>query len=241
MVEFILAAIVAPALFWAAYLYYKDRFQPEPLVKFGTAYLLGLAAAFVCLKSHGLLPLVGVAEDPSALMMSGRSFPFLVYSIAVTGFLEELFKFLPFLLVIVRFPEFDEPTDGLIYAGAIALGFASFENITQCAVLEGFERLGRAFASPLTQAMFSSIWGYTVGKARVERRAVAWPAVRGLVLAALCHGVFNFLTTSATLHLLSAVLILVIWIWVIVKLERAGKRSAQAVARPLKGESGHER
>jgi RsiW-degrading membrane proteinase PrsW (M82 family) len=182
----------------------------------------------ICLKFHGLLPLVGVAEDPSALMMSGRRLPFLVYSVAVTGFLEETFKFLPFFLVIVRFREFDEPTDGLIYAGAIALGFASFENIIQCAVLEGFERLGRAFASPLTQAMFSSIWGYAVGKARIAGRALAWPAVRGLVLAALCHGVFNFLTTSAALHVLSAALILVIWVWVIIKLERAEKRSAQA-------------
>jgi len=227
MVEFILAAIIAPALFWAGYFYYQDRFQPEPLVKFGTAYLLGLAAALLCLKFQGLLPLIGVAEDPSALMMSDRRLAFLVYSIAVTGFLEEAFKFLPFLLVIVRFREFDERTDGLIYAGAIALGFASFENITQCAVLEGFERLGRAFGSPLTQAMFSSFWGYAVGKARIEGRAILWPAVRGLILAALCHGVFNFLTTSATLHVLSAAPILVIWVWVIVKLERAGKRSTE--------------
>ena len=240
MVEFFVAAIIAPALFWAGYYYYKDRFQPEPLVKFGTAYLLGLAAAFICLKSHGLLPFVGVAEDPSALMMSGRSLPFLVYSVAVTGFLEEAFKFLPFLLVIVRFREFDEPTDGLIYAGAIALGFASFENIIQCTVLEGFERLGRAFAAPLTHAMFASIWGYAVGKARIAGRPLAWPAVRGLVLAALCHGVFNFLTTSATLHLLSAALILVVWVWVIVKLERAGKRPGQDGRGPSPGETARE-
>lgn len=223
MVEFFLAAIIAPALFWAGYYYYKDRFQPEPLVKFGTAYLLGLAGAFLCLKFHGLLPLVGVAEDPSALMMSGRRLPFLAYSVAVTGFLEEAFKFLPFVLVVVRFREFDEPTDGLIYAGAIAMGFASFENITQCAVLEGFERLGRAFATPLTQAMFSSLWGYAVGKARIEGRTITWPAVRGLALAALCHGLFNFLTTSATLHVLSTAVVLVVWAWVIVKLERAEK------------------
>ncbi len=227
MVEFVLAAIIAPALFWAGYYYYKDRFQPEPLVKFGTAYLLGLGAAFLCLKFHGLLPLVGLPEDPSALMLSGRRLPFLVYSIAVTGFLEELFKFLPFVLVVVRFRAFDEPTDGLVYAAAVALGFASFENVLQCAVLEGFERIGRAFASPLTHAMFSSLWGYLVGKARVERRAIAWPAVRGLVLAAFFHGLFNFLTTSVTLHLLSAVLVLGVWVWVIIRLERAGKLAAQ--------------
>jgi protease PrsW len=240
MVEFILAAIIAPALFWAGYFYYQDRFQPEPLLKLGTAYLLGWAAAFLCLKASGLLPLVGVAADPSALMMAGRRLPFLVYSVAVTGLLEETFKFLPFLLIIIRFREFDEPTDGLIYAGTVALGFASFENITQCAVLEGFERLGRAFASPLTQAMFSSIWGYAVGKARVEGRALVWPAAGGLALAALCHGVFNFLTTSPLLRLLSAVLILVVWIWVIIKLERAAKRATRDGGKSLPGEPDRE-
>ena len=49
IVEIFLAGIIAPALFWTGYFYYKDRLRPEPLLKFGTMYLLGLATAFICL------------------------------------------------------------------------------------------------------------------------------------------------------------------------------------------------
>ncbi len=219
-VEILIAGIIAPALFWTGYFYYKDRFKPEPLVKFGTAYLLGIAAAGLCLLFYGLLPRFGIPADPSALMMSSPRLRFLTYSLTVTGPVEEFFKFLPFILVVVRFREFDEKTDGIVYGAAIALGFASFENIMCLEYMDGFELYGRAFASPLTHTIFASIWGYSVGKAVWEKKRVLRPALRGLFLGSFCHGAFNFLTTSARLRLFSALLILAVWIWIIVKLEK---------------------
>mgnify|MGYP000137356820 CR=1 FL=1 len=124
----ILSGIAAPALFWIGYFVYKDRFQPEPLLRIGAAYLLGLAAAAACVYALRVLPLIGLPYDPSALMESDR-LGFLFYSVGITGLAEELFKFLPFWLFVIRFPSFDEKTDGILYACFIALGFASLENI----------------------------------------------------------------------------------------------------------------
>lgn len=225
-----ISSVLAPALFWSGYLYYKDRFQPEPLLKFGSAYLAGIAAALVCLLALRLLPLIGVPDDPSALMETG-GWPFLAHSLAVTGFVEELFKFLPFILIVVRYRCFDEKTDGIIYASAIALGFASFENMRALVLLSGWELYGRAFASPLTHTMFASIWGYLVGIARLKQKRLWGPSILGLILAATAHGVFNFLATSSKLRLGAALFILVIWIWQIRKLEKSpstGKRSGPA-------------
>ena len=157
IVEIFLAGIIAPALFWTGYFYYKDRLRPEPLLKFGTMYLLGLATAFICLLFYGLLPRLGFPGDSSFLMMASGSLQFLAYCLIVTGPIEEFFKFLPFILFAVRFREFDEKTDGIIYAALIALGFASFENMRYLAFLDGFPLFGRAFASPLTHAVFASI------------------------------------------------------------------------------------
>ena len=51
------------------------------------------------------------------------------YAVLAIGVIEEAVKMIPFLLVVVRFREFDEPIDGIIYASFIALGFATMENI----------------------------------------------------------------------------------------------------------------
>jgi RsiW-degrading membrane proteinase PrsW (M82 family) len=149
----IAAGIIAPALFWIGYFYYKDRFQPEPLHYIGLTYIFGFAAAYLCYKSYGLLPLLGLPVDPSLIMENNRTL-FLVYSLGPVGVLEELFKFLPFL-VVLRFKVFDEKIDGIIYASVIALGFASFENLHYLVYLDGFELIGRAIASPLTHTIFS--------------------------------------------------------------------------------------
>jgi len=218
----IFSGIIAPAIFWIGYLYYKDRFQPEPIRNIGTTYILGIIAAFACSKFYALLPLIGLPEDPSAIMDSNR-IQFLGYSVGVTGLVEEFFKFLPFLLIIVRFKAFDEKIDGIIYASTIALGFASFENMRYLAYMEGFELFGRAFASPLTHTIFSSIWGYTAGIARIYNKSLFKASLKGILLAAIFHGIFNFFTTSSALRIISAVIILIIWIWRIRILKKSKK------------------
>jgi RsiW-degrading membrane proteinase PrsW (M82 family) len=211
-VGIIVSSILAPALFWLGYFYYKDKYRPEPLRKIGTAYLLGIITAFACVQFFRLLPLIGIPDDPSALM-DNRQLLFLAYSVGITGLFEELFKFLPFVFIILHYKSFDEKTDGVIYASIIALGFASYENFLFLKYMEGFELFGRAVASPLTHTIFSSIWGYSCGKAKLANRSLLKPSLIGLLFAAMFHGLHNFLTTSPTLRILSAGLILVIWIW----------------------------
>lgn len=216
----ILSGIIAPAVFWSGYLYYKDRFQPEPIRNLGITYILGLIAAYACMKFYGLLPLVGIPDDPSALMET-QSLEYFFYSLGVIGLVEELFKFLPFLFIILKLKAFDETIDGIVYASTIALGFASFENIYYLKYLEGFELFGRAFASPLTHTIFSSIWGYTVGKARIHGKSLFKASLIGLSIAALVHGVFDFLTISPTLRIAASLIVLIIWIWRIRVMERS--------------------
>ncbi|MCK4557853.1 MAG: PrsW family intramembrane metalloprotease [Candidatus Aminicenantes bacterium] len=218
----ILSGIIAPAVFWSGYLYYKDRFQPEPIRNLGITYILGLIAAYACMKFYGLLPLVGIPDDPSALMET-QSLEYFLYSLGVIGLVEELFKFLPFLFIILRLKAFDETIDGIVYASTIALGFASFENIYYLKYLEGFELFGRAFASPLTHTIFSSIWGYTVGKARIHGKSLFKASLIGLSIAALVHGVFDFLTISSTLRIAASLIVLIIWIWRIRVMERSSR------------------
>lgn len=213
------SGIIAPAFLWVLYFYYKDRHQPEPVICTGAAYLMGFLAAYLCFLSYGILPSFGIPADASGLMEQ-HGWLFFLYCLGPVGLMEEFLKFLPFLLVVLKFRHFDEEIDGIVYASIIALGFASYENIHYLTQLEGFALFGRAIASPLTHTIFSSIWGHMVGIAYMRKQSLLNAALKGLTLSAIFHGVFDFLTTSPTLRVASALIILVIWLWRIKVMER---------------------
>ena len=218
-----LALIFAPAAFWTGYAYYHDRFRPEPLVLTAFSYFLGFLSGWLCLHAYDLLlPALRIPADLE--LLQGFNLRFLIYCIVVVGLVEEIFKFVPFLAAVSRFSDFNEEMDGIFYASACALGFASYENIYFLPCLSGFALYGRAIASPLSHTVFASIWGHTVGVARVRRKKL-WPAVvKGVGLAALLHGLFDFLTFSPLLRLFSALLILAAWLWRIRTVERLARQ-----------------
>lgn len=227
-----LAGIIAPAILWMLYFRYKDSFKPEPFVSILATFAMGFVSGWLCHKAFSLLPLIGLPEDPSIIMDQDR-IKFLWYCLGPVGLLEELAKFLPFLIVIFLMHDFDELIDGIVYACIISLGFAAYENFFYLQFLEGFELMGRAIASPLTHGIFSSIWGFFVGKARLEKKPILLLACASIAIAALIHGLFDFFTTSPTLRLLSSLIILVFWLARIWGMDRLNRRNrAQTTPQP---------
>jgi len=135
--------------------------------------------------------------------------------VGVIGVIEELVKFIPFWLIGMRLHHFDEPIDGIVYASFVALGFASYENWYFLPELEGGAAVARAFASPLVHVMFASIWGYACSRAKIEGRPLLPAALAGLALAALLHGLYDFVAIGLALwvHIVPPAIILAIWIW----------------------------
>ncbi|HNX96577.1 MAG TPA: PrsW family glutamic-type intramembrane protease [Candidatus Aminicenantes bacterium] len=217
LVQFVLL-ILAPAIFWVWYSYYSQRRHRQPLVLTAFAFLLGFVAAWGCVKAYLALPAIGVPANPSRLL--SRPAAFLLYSVLVTGVLEETAKSLPFLFM-TRFRDFGFPGDGIFFASVVALGFASYENIGYVTTLTGFELVGRAIASPLTHSVFASIWGVAFERALIARTRPVPALIRGVLLAALAHGAFNFLNLAPPLRILSAVIILALWLWRIGLTKRA--------------------
>ena len=224
----ILSVIVAPAVFWLLYHVYKDRYRPEPPIRLGIAFFLGSLAGFLCLEAYRLANRLGAATDPFALA-ERDPFGFFVYAVLAVGVVEEVAKFLPFALICLRFREFDERIDGLIYASAVGLGFAAYENLVYMQMLTGPALLGRALASPLVHAMFASIWGDAVARARFEGRSIARASVGGLALAAVVHGIYDFvvLAVPASVRPIAAAIVLAIWIWRIRLIQRLQREARE--------------
>jgi len=94
------ASIIAPAIFWLAYFYYKDRRQPEPLINLLAAFLLGFIFGFLCFLTYRQLPLVGLPAGFNQVVARGNGRGIALYSLGVVGPLEE---FLSFCLLLCLF------------------------------------------------------------------------------------------------------------------------------------------
>ncbi len=174
---FVLA--LAPALFWLWFFMRRDRAAPEP------AWLL--ARTFV----WGALMVV-----PAGLLEAGIASAFgTVVMFALVGIIEEGAKLIAASSVLKN-KEFDEPVDGLIYATAAALGFATLENALY--MLEGGPALilVRGPISTLGHILFAGAWGYALSLRRFSaRRGVVR---RALLLSAALHTAFNFFLLGAS-------------------------------------------
>jgi len=203
------AVAAAPAVFWLWYFYQKDRYEPEPKILILRTFILGILVTIPVAVVEGLLPV-------SDLILAAVAAPTI----------EELGKFLVVRRTVYAVREFDEPMDGVVYAAAAALGFATLENILYIltAYLTGsLEEVLlvyalRAILSVPGHALFSSMWGYGLGRAKFDPSHRGGYIATGLVLAIVLHGTFNFLLFSSPILALGVfALVPIIW-WVVFRL-----------------------
>ena len=210
----ILLPIVLPVLFWAGYHYYKDRHLPEPPGHLALAFALGAGTFYLGILCYRTLGLAGLQLDPYLLAATNLPGLFL-YAVLVIGVIEELVKLLPFLAVVLRFREFDEPIDGIIYASFIALGFSAVENYYYLPYLGNLEAIARGFAGPVVHIVFASIWGYYIGTAWLCGRPLARVVSGALAATAFLHGCYDFavIASPGTALPAAALLVVLLWLW----------------------------
>jgi protease PrsW len=114
-----------PAFLMAVFVYWLDRFEKEPLILLGVAFIWGAVVAAGGAFVINTLLGIGVY----LLTGSGKVADLATASL-VAPFVEEGLKGSALLLILLAFrSEFDSILDGIIYAGITALGFAATENV----------------------------------------------------------------------------------------------------------------
>jgi len=208
------ATLLIPVFFWGAYHHYKDRHRPEPILMLVLASTLGYCSAYLAMIMYTTLDYFGLRYDAFELAESSRLGLFW-YAVLAIGPIEELAKFIPFSLILIRLPHFDEPLDGVIYASFIALGFSLHENEQYLQYLESGEAVARSIASPMIHVLFASIWGYAYGYANIHKLNRVVATILGLVVSMVLHGVFDFFSigVSAWTSVAPPLIILAIWLW----------------------------
>ena len=184
----VLMALV-PAAIWMVFFYIQDRIEPEPKGYILAVFLLGglLAAALGTPLLENIFHISKWIHADTAATIIG--------SILVVGFSQEFLKYAAVRYSVYRSTEFDEATDGVIYATAAGLGYATLLNI-QFVISNGGVDLGASVIHmavvSLAHASFAAITGYFLGRAKFEQEPLWWMPL-GLTLAATVNGLFNWL------------------------------------------------
>ena len=110
----------------------------------------------------------------------------------VAGFTEELGKFLAVRQTLYKSPYFSEPMDGLIFAAAAALGFASIENVGYMVSFGAAVVLLRGVFSTVGHVLFAAPWGFALGRQKRGGPSGALFTRAALVVGITAHGLFDF-------------------------------------------------
>ena len=188
-----LAGAVAPAAFLLHFVYVRDKYEREPLRLVLRVYFI----SFLTVLPAAILEFIGQAQlnaaDQNELVQAA------LLAFFIVGFAEEGTKFIFLRWLAFKHAEFDEVYDGVLYAVAVSLGFATVENVMYVfAYSELGLRLGvivfRALLAVPLHALLGVLMGYYVGRAKFapdpsSRSRFLWLA---LVLPALLHGLYDF-------------------------------------------------
>lgn len=113
-----------PMFLFAAFLYWLDRYEKEPLpllsAVFGWGFIVAAGGAFIINTVLGIGIYIFTGSEITTDLTTGS---------VIAPLVEETLKGLAVLIVFLFFrKEFDSILDGMIYAGIVALGFAATEN-----------------------------------------------------------------------------------------------------------------
>lgn len=197
-VHFFIALVLAlaPVPLLLAGVLALDRMEPEPRGNLIFAFVWGAGVAVL---------ISGILNRMNLLYLSERIDQEAAYDLVATFGappVEETLKGAVLLgLLWFRRHELDGPTDGIIYASMVGLGFGMSENVSYyiaaLAAEHGVETLAvtvvlRGVLTPFAHPLFTSMIGIAVAYAAQRPRGQGWAVIfAGWVGAMLLHGLWN--------------------------------------------------
>lgn len=205
-----------PALLLAGYFWYGDPTTREPLLTLAVTFLLAIAFASIA----GVVNSFTVPFFEVFGILGMTLFYFLI-----VGPIEETVKWLAVRVYAFRTDAFRTVVDGVVYGAMAGVGFAAIENLLYIILfsvettasgvfIQQEEAIAiatqRAFVGP-GHVIFSAWAGFYLGLAKFNYSKRGPIVVKGLLIAAFIHGLYNTLVTSLPLTLGSFLAFIVIF------------------------------
>ena len=182
----------APVLIILLYVYYRDKYEKEPLSLLIKGLLAGMLIVLPIASAEEVATLI---INPDGLGNISSAF-FTAFFIA--ALIEEGFKYLAVYLLIWKNKEFNERFDGIVYAVFVSLGFALIENIMYIFSNENGVAVGltRALTAVPAHAIFGILMGYHIGLARFDAKGRTKHLINAFFYPFLFHGLYDFVLMS---------------------------------------------
>lgn len=186
---YLLLLALAPAIILMMYVYFRDKYEKEPVKLILKGILLGAIIIFP----------VGLIENYIMGFGSGLSkIPKAAFDgFIVAGATEEAFKYFAVFILIWRNRNFNEKFDGIVYAVSIALGFAAIENLLYVFSNNSMQvGLLRAFTAVPGHTIFGIVMGFYLGLARFSPYGKGKWLIYAFLVPWLLHGIYDFMLMS---------------------------------------------
>lgn len=193
---YITALAILPGLLITAYIYWRDRHEPEPIKLLVICFFFGILSTYPAIKMEefGIYDLgIIISKDPWMTF---------TFAFMIIAFSEELVKYIFLRYYIYPNKEFCEPMDGIVYSVTISMGFATWENVLYVLIrpedLQEAMRIGHAriFTAVPAHAAFAMTMGYFTGLAKFVPKRESLYLFFGLGGAVLLHGLYDFFIFS---------------------------------------------
>jgi len=187
----LIAISVFPVLVILVYIYYRDKYEKEPLGLLMKAFFGGVLSAVATMllfvPLHNIFPeFYNVTLNAFFRSFAGAAIP------------EEFFKFVFLYWIVWNNKNFNENFDGIVYAVFIALGFACLENILYVYQYGAGVGVMRAFSAVPGHALDGVIMGFYFSLARFIPQKRTMYLFKCLFYAIVAHGIYDFLLIYAS-------------------------------------------
>ncbi|MEI7553775.1 PrsW family glutamic-type intramembrane protease [Candidatus Chlorohelix sp.] len=194
--EFIIVflASLLPGLFWMWWYYRQDKYEKEPKRLLAFVFICGIPLSLLIGLFEYSVDQAG-KQGNTPLSQSGNILSVILFYLLIVSLTEELGKLAITYFLAYRNPAFNEPVDGIIYAAASGLGFATFENVFFIINEGPLIILLRGPVSTLGHVLFSAMWGAALGLAKFDhlRTTARKRVVVGFILAVITHAIFDLI------------------------------------------------
>lgn len=222
-----LMAASAPGFALLSFFYLKDKLETEPVLMVIRMFVAGALLVFP------VMVLQYTFKSSIFLFPSMQAF-------VVTALPEEFFKwFVVFFLAYFHY-NFNLQYDGIVYAVAVSLGFATVENILYLSIYGVEHALFRALLPVSSHALFGVIMGYYFGKAKFNqktRKRMKY-LLYSLFIPIMLHGTYNYILLQGNEWWIYAIVPFMIGLWCygLYKVKQANQAQLDQIFSPSKNE-----
>ena len=182
----LVALAIAPGIAVSLFIYSLNKYGKEHTGNLLLSFILGMVATLPALLVQTLSE--DVRDEPSRHSILS----YVWYAFVIIALSEEGSKFLVLRFFAYPRPTFNEPFDGILYSVMIGMGFATVENIEYVSQFGLETGVSRFFLAIPAHASFAVLMGYQVGWAKFDKHRPGWRMWKGLLIAVLFHGSFDF-------------------------------------------------